>query len=195
MTEGGPFQEFPSYVHKSSSKKKIILPIAGVGLLLAVGGGIYFLGVANQKKPAQSPVPAIVKPTSKPTLAMEASPSAAITAKPTQKVTPTAKLSGKPTPTSDLERSKLRIAILNGSGVAGAAKDVSANLTNLGYTIATIGNADDFTYKNITIKIKKSKSDYLLLLKNDIEKDKPDVVITTKTDDMIDTDAEVIVGK
>lgn len=195
MTDQGPFQEFPSYVHKSSGRTKFILPIIGIIVVLALGGGVYFLGIANDKKAAKSPIPAMVKPTPKQKLLMEASPSAKIIAKPTTKVTPTVVIDGKLTATPELNRSKFRVAILNGSGVPGAAKDVSANLTNLGYTIATIGNADDFTYKNITIKIKKGKNDYLLLLKNDIEKDSPNTVITTKTDDTIETDAEVIVGK
>lgn len=188
MKEGAPFQEFPAYVKQSSNKPRALFIGIGIVLLVvAVLAGLYFLG-ANKKeaKIGASPLPTQAP---KPSATPQASPSAAVSTIPlTGKVSPT------PEKTS-LERSKLHIAILNGSGVAGAAKQISSYLNSLGYTITTIGNADDFTYRNITVKVKKAKSDYLELLKKDIQKNSPDVTIVASIDDKTSADAEVIVGK
>jgi hypothetical protein len=193
MAEDSSFQEFPAYVKKSSNKSKALVTIICILILIGaiLAGGYYFFVIKKASFVQASPVPKSVASKVKPTMPIEASPSAAMM--PSGKLTPTSKASLTPSP--KLDRSKLRVAILNGSGVAGAAKEISSNLNSLGYTIATIGNADDFTYENVTIKIKKSKSDYLPLLKKDISDNDPKVIITTKLDDKLETDAEVIVGK
>ena len=195
MKQDSPFQDFPAYVEKSSPKSKFVI-IFVVVLFLLVGtlAGLYFLGITSKKSSStMMPVPtqAIV-----PTAVPEASPSASVNAKPSGSAKPTGKITPSPTVVSKktVDRSLLTIAVLNGSGTAGAAKQISAALNGLGYTIKTVGNADSFTYTNITIKIKKSKSSFLDQLKTDISS-KVSTPVTTQTDDTIATDAHVIVGK
>jgi hypothetical protein len=187
MKEGSPFQEFPTYVKQSPNRPRVLFIFIGVLILVAGGlAALFFLG-ANKKedKIGASPLPTQMPKTS---VSKEASPSAAVSTVPV-----TGKIS--PTPGKSFDRANLRVAILNGSGVAGAAKQISSYLNGLGYTIQTIGNADDFTYRNITVKIKKSKNEYLPQIKKDIEENSPNITILTSVDDKISADAEVIVGK
>jgi hypothetical protein len=101
----------------------------------------------------------------------------------------------QPKEETKVDRKDLKIAVLNGSGTPGAAKGTSTHLEELGYVITKVDNADGFEYKGLTIKIKKNKSDaYLPLLRKDLAEDSK-AEITTKVDDTIETDAEVIVGK
>ena len=101
----------------------------------------------------------------------------------------------QPKEETNADRKDLKIAILNGSGVPGAAKGTSSHLEELGYVITKVDNADGFEYKGLTVKIKKDKNDeYLPLLKKDLAENSK-AEITTKVDDTIETDAEVIVGK
>lgn len=71
--------------------------------------------------------------------------------------------------TTGLNRSKLSVAVQNGSGETGAASKVSEVLKEFGYEVVSIGNADSFTYENMVIDIKQDKSSYLPLLKKDLE--------------------------
>lgn len=121
------------------------------------------------------------------------------TIKPTSAPTPT-KSAPTPTKTSGndnttgLDRSDLSIAIFNGSGETGAASKMSTFLKDLGYTIASTGNADNFDYQKVTIRIKSGKSDYLALLKKDLE---ASYTVGLTSEDLTATssaDANVIVG-
>ncbi len=184
-----PFQDFPAYVKQSSNRPKFLMLFVVILIVLAlVVGGLYFVG-GNTKKEAKkvAPVPtrALVIPSP------VATQSAPLTVSPAKtKTTPT------PLKKGGLERSDLKMAILNGSGVAGAAKQISSHLNSLGYIIAKIENADDFSYTGFTIKVKKSKSDYLALLKKDVATSaSAGASVKASVDDTIATDAEVIVGK
>ncbi len=169
MNEG--FSDFPSYVERSSPKPKLLLTFIIVLLLIVAAlAGLYFLG-SNSKKELVQSIPLVPTPTagavSNPTTA------------PTQ-------------PT--LERSALTVAILNGSGTAGAARGVSSTLNGLGYTIGTIGNAKRFDYQGITIHVNKKNSAYLSLLEKDLKDANPKASISASID-TITGNAEVIVGK
>jgi len=67
-----------------------------------------------------------------------------------------------------MNRSLLKIAIKNGSKKVGAATKMELILKDFGYNIIEIGNADNFDYEDVTIKIKKNMKDYLFLLKKDL---------------------------
>ena len=201
MNEGVSFQEFPQALERSSKKSRIIVAFI-ILLLIAVGIliGLYLLG-SRAKKPGSrvSPIPTPTI-TQAPSVSPTATVSATISPSPSGKMTATPKVT--PTPGSSiidkatgLDRSKLQISVLNGSGVPGAAKQISSSLANLGYTITSVGNADAFTYQGITIKIKKSASAYLPLLKKDVGANASNATITSTTDNTIAEDAEVIVGK
>lgn len=54
-----------------------------------------------------------------------------------------------PTPTPTFQRSAITLEVLNGSGVAGAASHAAAELRELGYTVVTIGNAEERTPRSL----------------------------------------------
>ncbi len=186
MKDEVPFQDFPAYTEQSSNKGRgFIILLVIVLLIAAVVGGLYFLG--NSKKSESKPVVTKTKPT--PTHKPTETPSATASGS----ITPSGKLTPTPSGTSSkLDRTKLNIAVLNGSGVAGAANKTASELKSLGYTIGATTNADKFTYTGITILVKKSEKDYGDLLKKDLASLGN---VTVTVDDTIPTDAQVIIGK
>lgn len=170
MSEDASFSNYPSYGERNTRRSHFV-SIFFVILLVVVFMlvGLYFLG-AYKKGQLQSLIPSQPTPTSVPA----------------QKPTVT------PTP-AKLDRSKLEIIVLNGSGVAGAAGDISDKLKKLGYKIQSTSNASKFDYKGVTIFITEENKAYLDLLKKDLAEE--DATIETTIDDKIKADAEVIVGK
>lgn len=202
MTESVSFQEFPSVKDPATRKSKII--IGFIILLLIIVGiliGLYLLGARAKKIQLHvSPVPtpeATVVPTATPIASASAtvSPSFGKKTSPTPSITvvPTR---GKGASSGNSDRSRLQIAVLNGSGIPGAAKQMSSALSSLGYTVKTVGNADNFSYQGVTIKVTKNlgTSD-LSLLKQDVTANASSATVSVVTDNTIAEDAEVIVGK
>jgi hypothetical protein len=172
MSENTPYSAYPEkQARKSPHFVAIFFVILFVVIVILVG--LYFVGV-NKK--------GIGKPTALPT--------------PTAKPQPTQgpSITQTPTPTIvELKRGDLTIAVLNGSGVSGAARGISSHLEDLGYTIRRVGNATKFDYVAITIFITDEKKEYLDLLKKDLA-GRADS-IETEIDNDLSVDAEVIVGK
>ena len=97
--------------------------------------------------------------------------------------------------TTGLDRSKLSVTIQNGSGEAGVAGKGSDFLKTFGYNVTATGNADNFDFENVTIKIKSTKSTYLSLLKNDLEEEYTVDASTSDLESGFSSDALVIIGK
>jgi len=100
-----------------------------------------------------------------------------------------------PVDKSGLDRSKLSITVQNGSGIEGVAGKASKILQDLGYNVASTGNADNYNYEGVTIKVKKENEKFLDLLKKDLSRD---YVIKTGSSDLPSTsptDALIIIGK
>jgi hypothetical protein len=172
MSEDSSFSNYPSYGEKNFHKSHFVaffFIILIIVIIILVG--LYFLGAS--KKGSFNPL----APANK-----------TVTPVPSGKPSPTL----TPTPVA-LERSELEIAVLNGSGVAGAAKDISSHLEDLGYTIKRVTNASKFDYQDVTILITKDKSEYLEMLKKDLAGKASN--IETEIDEDLTIDAEVIVGK
>ena len=96
---------------------------------------------------------------------------------------------------SGLDRSKLSIAVENGSGIEGVAGKAADILKELGYNVISIGNADNYDYQGVTIKVKKDKSNFINLLKQDLTRD---YVIEFSASDLpssSSSDCEIIIGK
>jgi hypothetical protein len=53
----------------------------------------------------------------------------------------------------------LRIEVLNGNGVAGAAGDMSRRLEDLGFAVESIGNADSSSYAETTVIVPQGSPD------------------------------------
>jgi len=186
MKDEVAFQDFPVYTEKTSNKARgFVILLVIILLIAAVVGGLYFLGNNKKSEPKAVVTKTKPTPTQKPTETPSATPSGSIT--PSGKLTPT------PSGTSSkLDRSKLNVAVLNGSGVAGAANRTASTLRGLGYGVGATANADKFTYTGITVVVKKSKSDYGAQLKKDLASLG---TVTVSVDDTIPTDAQVIIGK
>lgn len=76
-----------------------------------------------------------------------------------------------PTPTITVDLSKYPIEILNGSGVDGEAGREKANLEQEGFTVASVGNADNSDYTKTIIQAKATVSQaFLDKLKSVLEK-------------------------
>jgi len=100
-----------------------------------------------------------------------------------------------PVDKSGLDRSKLSVTVQNGSGIEGAGGKAADILKGLGYNVASTGNADNYNYKGITIKVKKENSNFLDLLKKDLSKDYTVTVASSDLDPNSPTDALIIIGK
>lgn len=96
---------------------------------------------------------------------------------------------------SGLDRSKLSIAVVNGSGIEGTAGKAAMILKAFGYNVVSTGNADNFNYEGVTIKVKNDKSKFADLLKKDLSKDY--TIKSTSSDLPSDspTSALIIIGK
>lgn len=99
-------------------------------------------------------------------------------------------------PTPKLEKSDLKIQVLNGSGKKGAASSLKKFLIEKGYDkdIDT-ANADAFNYEETIIKIKEDKKSYLSLLINDLKGEYRISSETAVLDGNSDFDAVIVVGK
>jgi hypothetical protein len=102
----------------------------------------------------------------------------------------------EPTPTPTLERSELKVKILNGSGISGLAGKAKDLLEGKGYEEIATGNADSFDYEETTVQVKEDKSAFLDLLVEDLSED---YLVSTDSLEPLEEesafDAIVILGK
>jgi hypothetical protein len=170
--------------------RKIGIAFALVFIVIIAIIGLYVLGASSKKAaPVIAPTPTSV-PTLIPVVTEEeVSPTVAVspTKEPKTTLTPT------PSKKVSSERSGLEITVLNGSGVAGAAKSISSYLSDLGYTVKTTANAKSFDYQGLTVNVSKAKSSYLAQLKKDLTG--KSASMSAQVDDSLTVDAEVIIGK
>ncbi len=161
--------------------------------LVLLGGGFAatrFLGSKNKTQqitPTPTPTESI-SPTDTPTPEVSPTPEAT--------KTPTPKPTGNPIDSATgLNRSKLSVEVQNGSGAVGAANKTSDFLKSLGYHVTAVGNADNFSYENISVLVKSASSDYLSLLKTDLAKQYTVGSASATLSASSSADALVIVGK
>ncbi len=109
----------------------------------------------------------------------------------TPSVTMTPAPSPTPVTTANLDKSKLSITVLNGSGKVGVASAMQTILENDGYTVSSIGNADNYNYTETEIHVSPDNQDYLPLLKKDLS---GSYTIGTADTNYSGSGAEVIVG-
>lgn len=159
-----------------SGSSKFIWLLIVVVLIGLVAGGVFFFRSRQKGEEISILIPTPTyspSPTLTPTLTPELTPTPTSTSAPT-KSTPTPTKKPTPTPTSvraatsaaELKRQAISVQVLNGSGVAGAAKKIADYLAGLSYTISNTGNADNYDYEKIVIETKKTAD--LDLLKADL---------------------------
>jgi len=203
---GSGYQTFADYTmrpEERGSKRAFIFIV--LFILIAVLGGLFIIGALN-KKPKKS-LPVVVNiptvtplPTSSVSAVLKPNLTGEIYPRQTR-LSPTTGLSSQDKLTN-LDRSKLSVSVLNGSGEKGAAKQVSSYLESLGYKIVKVDNAEVFSYRNLTVQVKRSKSAYASLLKKDLQSasnaanaNPSFASVSASVSDEIASDAEVIVGK
>jgi len=150
-----------------------LVVLLGLGI---IGGGIFvYQKTLNSKKDEET-----IAPMPTPFVA----PS---------EVTPTKEVS--PSPTPEISRTDLKVKVLNGTGVPGAAGKAAELLEELGWQGIKTGNADNFDYEKTVIQIKEDKKEYFSLLKEDLSSKYTveEEAQTLSEDDSFD--AVVIVGK
>lgn len=113
------------------------------------------------------------------------------------KPTPTPTSAPEPTPTlaATVSKSDIKVSVLNGGGTPGAGSKMKALLEEKGYTVVTVGNAEDYSYEQTEILVKSGKSDYQKLLSEDLKADYTLGTSSATVDEDADYDAQVIVGK
>jgi len=76
-----------------------------------------------------------------------------------------------PTPTPEIDVSKYKIEVLNGSGISGEAARAKQLLEEEKFTVSSIGNADTLNYQKTIIQSKKTvPKEFLEKLKSFLEK-------------------------
>lgn len=186
----------PASTPKKRSRARMLglLVVTVIILAAAVFGAMQFLG-GDEGADDVTPTPTeFFFPTDTPT----PTPEEDLTPTPEEEEeddstpTPTKRPAGNPVdPATGLDRSDLTVNVLNGSGVAGAARKVADELEALGYTIGTVGNADNSDYAETVIEVSNANSKYLSLL----EKDLDDYTIGDTSTSYTGGEARVIVGK
>lgn len=194
--EENPFPT-PTLDKPSGKRKKyIFLLFAIILVVLLVFLGTRFLGSNDGTEETEiTPTPTeFVIPTDTPT--PEVTGGATNTPTPTAKVTPTKGASSDSVDkASGLDRADLSVVVQNGSGEKGVAGSAKSTLEGLGYVVSSTGNADNFDYTDVTIKVKSAQKDFLAILKKDLA---TSYTIGSATSDLpasTSYDALIIIGK
>jgi hypothetical protein len=176
---------------QSPAKKLFIIIVSIIVLGLLIFGVTRMLSGSNapaveeQPAPTQEAFPTDIPEPTESDVTPTQEPSKTPTPKPT--VNPVDKASG-------LDRSKLDVHVLNGSGTAGAGKKAADILEGLGYNVIQVGNAQNFDYQTSVIQVKKASESYIALLKKDLS----GYSTGSTSADLADSerpDAIVIIGK
>lgn len=157
-------------MHRDSSTKPLIV-WAVVTIVVAILTGTVLFAVS--KKSVHFPS-FLVKPTPTPT--------------PLPTPTPT------PTP-APVDKKTLKVQVLNGGGVTGAASKMKKALEDKGYTVSGTGNTDEYTYETTEIHTKAASSGAIDMISTDL---KDSYTLGTSSADLADSssyDVQVIVGK
>ncbi len=178
------FQSPPEYQSRlsrtsnggGSAKRYIVIIVFVVVLALVILGVFKFFSGSGGQTSDLTPTPTVENfPTDTPipTEGVTETPTPTVKATPTTSTpSTTPKPSGSSTSSIDkttgLDRAKLSIHILNGTGETGVAKKASDFLEGLGYNVVQIGNAETSDYTSTEIQIVTGKDDFIALLKKDL---------------------------
>lgn len=112
------------------------------------------------------------------------------------KPTPTPLPTVEPTPSvSTVQKSDVNIRVVNGGGTPGAGSKMKTFLEGKGYTVVSVGNADEYTFTATEISAKSGKEAYVALLTDDLKTEYSLGTSTEKVDDDASYDILVTVGK
>lgn len=110
--------------------------------------------------------------------------------------TPTPAPTVAPTPSPvTVTRSDIKVHVINGGGTPGAGSKMKTFLEGKGYTVASVANADEYTYKTTEVSVKSGKTEYAKLLADDLKADYSLGTASAVVEESASYDAVVIVGK
>lgn len=156
-------------MHKNGSRKPLMVWAIVTIIVALLTGGILF---------------AASKKTSVPSLF----------ARPTPTPTPAPTPSPTPTP-AEVDKASFEIQVLNGGGTPGAAGKMKTALEDLGYTVASTGNTEDYTYETTEIHGKENMKDAVANLKEDLKDSYSLGTVDTSLNASASADVQIIVGK
>lgn len=145
---------------KKRNPKNLLYLIGAVVVIVVLFNAVKILTGGSKSAPTPTPSPTVQLEEATPS----PEESAIETATPTPTINPVDSATG-------LDRSDLSVEIQNGSGEAGVAGKASDLLKGLGYNVVSTGNADNFDYTDVTVKVKASQKKYLPLLIKDLSSD------------------------
>lgn len=111
--------------------------------------------------------------------------------------TPTVEPTRAPTPTAAaVDKSKVTISVLNGSGITGAAAKLETSLDTEGYNVVDRGNADNSDYTETVIRAKDTVNDSYLDALSEFLSETYSVAseIETASGSADDADVTIIIG-
>lgn len=164
------------YYHPPKSPRKIPYLLIGgialglIGLILAVK--LIFFKSATETKPGAADI--LIESTS---------------GSPSPSPTPTS------TPAVQTDKADLKIQVLNGSGVVGAAGKLAQVLKNADYTNVDTGNASSYTAEGVKIQVKDSQDSLGDDLEKALKDDYEDITVKDNLDDDSDYDVVITLGK
>jgi hypothetical protein len=177
-----------SAVRRKPSKRLILFGTFFVIILLLLGSVAYFVTSGGEENNQES----ITLDQREESEVSEAIP----TEEPEETEAPTPTKEPTPGPTeSTTNRANIRVAIQNGSGVAGVAGEAAAILREAGYNVVSTGNADSFDYQDVTIQVKAARRSALSGLQSALSEEY--TIGETSSDLSADAtyDALVIIGQ
>ncbi len=178
MSDQSPIQSYPTVEsRKRGNGGKLWILI--VVVVLAIIGFLVFR--PKESQPTQQPTLTISPTQEVEQITVTETPDTSVTPSPTEKVA-TKKSTGP------------SIQVQNGSGEEGVAGKMKTALEDLGYDTIETANADNFDYKNVTIKAKDSASAEATKIKSLLKDYTVESEVATLSDDS-DFDIIVIVGK
>lgn len=120
-----------------------------------------------------------------------------VTITPTVTVTPSSAVQPTvtPTPIPQVTKDQIKIQILNGGGVVGAAGKMKSLLEEKGYNIENVGNADAYDYAQTVIKVKPGAKNIADLLTEDLAENYTLSSASGVLESTSPYDALIIIGK
>lgn len=156
--------------NKLANKQFVLIGLIIIAILGLIAGGIFIYKRAAGREKAAPVTPVVSSP-------------------PTPLETPEA------SPVAEFKREDLKLQVLNGCGIAGAAGKAKEFLEGLGYKDIEVGNAESYDHEETKIAIKENKKDYLELLSNDLSEKHILSVQTPNLDRESKFDVIVIIGE
>lgn len=181
-----------SRIRRKFSKRVVLFGTFAISGVLLIAGLIFFITKDNSSETEDVTNSIELPRNSKSDVTKAPSPT------PDLSPTPTSSPTKAPTKAKEKEVSNeegIKIAVQNGSGESGVAASAAAVLRQAGYNIVSTGNADNFSYTNVTIKIKSSQKSFLSSIQKALESDYTIGETSSDLSEGQDYDALIIVGK